>query len=290
MWNIQYNLSKNNYSPGDVGCIYPTITNKGQDPIYVQEVGVQFDWQYSQNQWHGVQCGYLLNPGYQIGLPSIRFDVPNHCIGPHNYKFGVVLQSNHGGYWTDQYPTWADEPSQIAVSLLPRYQAFVSRSLLLQDNSAIDPIIRKIDLYGFDSYTVGINVFARGPENIPQTVKEEIRRSDCLIAIATKRDLTVHGIYKTFEYLHGESGIAYGLNKPILILKEDEVQLGGIASMLPQLEFARNNSSLIYDLEAKLWQFRQMVSDYKSSQFRDDLIDCGIKVLAVVGLFSLFRG
>jgi len=73
---------------------------------------------------------------------------------------------------------------------MPTYRAFISRSNRDEDKPIVEPIISFVQLWGFKTYTVGINVFENNPDNITKRIKNEIMKSDCLIGIATKSDLS----------------------------------------------------------------------------------------------------
>ncbi len=109
--------------------------------------------------------------------------------------------------------------------------------------------------WGFDTITVGIEVEVP-EEEVPLRVREEIKRADALIAIATPRfGDALTGLWRTLEWLHGEVGIAFGVDKPLLILKDKRVSLGGLLSYLsgaghiPYIEFDPYN---LEELKLKL--------------------------------------
>ena len=124
----------------------------------------------------------------------------------------------------------------------PLYRVFVSRGLSIEDRVISDPIVEMIREWGFEAVTVGVEVEVPR-ELVARKVREEIMEADALIAIATPRHLdALTGLWKTLEWLHGEVGIAFGIDKPILILKDKRVDLGGLPSYLrfehvPIIEF-----------------------------------------------------
>lgn len=137
--------------------------------------------------------------------------------------------------WLDVGYYQSDKQYFISVYPRPLYRVFVSRGLraedrVIEDRVIGDPIVRMIREWGFETVTVGVEV--KVPEElVPQKVKEEIMKADALIAIATPRFLdALTGLWRTLEWLHGEVGVAFGVNKPLLILKDKRVSLGGLPS------------------------------------------------------------
>jgi len=57
------------------------------------------------------------------------------------------------------------------------------------------------------------------------------------MAIATSRDMDlISGVWRTLEWLHGETGIAFGLDKPLLFWKSDDVAVEGLPGYLADTE------------------------------------------------------
>jgi hypothetical protein len=73
--------------------------------------------------------------------------------------------------------------------------------------------------------------------------------------VATRRNYDqITSTWRTLEWLHSELGIAYGINKPLLVLKENTVKLKGLPSYLtsfdnniPLVKFDRSNLDEIID-------------------------------------------
>jgi len=134
--------------------------------------------------------------------------------------------------WVDLGYYSSENQYFISVYPTPLYRVFVSRGLSAEDRAIGDPIAEMIREWGFETVTVGVEVEVP-EEQIPTKVKEEIKRCDALIAIATPRHLdTLTGLWRTLEWLHGEVGMAFGIDKPLLILKDKRVSLGGLPGYL----------------------------------------------------------
>jgi len=112
----------------------------------------------------------------------------------------------------------------------------VSRGLSREDRAIGDPIAEIIREWGFETITVGIEVEAP-EEQVPLKVKEKIKKCDALVAIATSRYRdALTGLWRTLEWLHGEVEIAFGIDKPLLTLKDKRVSLGGLPGYLSELK------------------------------------------------------
>lgn len=259
---------------------------------FLSEVGLHFDWQ-EQNYWYPQQLDQQLNPGQSYPY-FIQFTIPNETIGMHNFRFDVNMSklerrnwngyaSTNNYYWTTPELTSTVEDNQIRIQPFPRLSAFVSRSAHSNDAPVIDPIVNKITDWGFDPVTVGINVFTEF-NNVPLEVRQQIIYSDCLIAIATKRDISaVTGLWKTLEWLHNEVGIAFGLEKPILVLRDYEVQVGGLPSIMPawQIPFdVYNLQAIERDLARHMPTFRQEILNTKSRAFWKNIGKVSLPLLA----------
>lgn len=174
---------------------------------------------------------------------------------------------------------------------------FVSRGLRTEDRVIGDPIAEMIREWGFETVTVGIE--RQVPEEqVPMTVREEIRRADAIIAIATPRYMdALTGFWKTLEWAHGEIGIAFGIDKPLLILKDRSVSLGGLPSYLetqkqiPNIEYSPYNlEELRIGLSTAMPGFREWIESKRKQEFFNDLGKIAIGGLAVVGGIAILNG
>jgi len=83
------------------------------------------------------------------------------------------------------------------------------------------------------------------------------------------------GVWITLEWLHAETGIAYGLNKPLLILKDRKVTLrsslpGYLAKSerVPIIEFDPYNlEELRNKLSAVMPKFREWIESKKRQEY-----------------------
>lgn len=69
------------------GCVTASVTQ-----VYVEDVGMQFDWQRSSNQSHSTKVGENLTVGLTTAY-VIRISIPaNVSVGPHDYTIYYIGQ------------------------------------------------------------------------------------------------------------------------------------------------------------------------------------------------------
>jgi hypothetical protein len=153
-----------------------------------------------------------------------------------------------------------------------------------------DPIAMLMNDWSFLTRTVGIEV------QVPDTlvdlqVRREILAADAVILIATPRSYDIQSrTWLTLEWLHDEIGIAFGFQKPLLILKDKSVKLGGLPSYLtgkyPQLQIEFSPSTL-EQLKLRLSQampsLRRSIEDNNTTQLVQGVGTSIIAGLAIVG-------
>lgn len=295
-WEVSSNFDKAVYPPGSKGRVWGNLVNTGDSSIWLDDIGIQYSWQ--NNLWYPYDVNRCLNPKASRYF-SIEFEVPSDILGTNTFHVGanarycIPYQTWKGhdyvetSRWSEPEATWTAEPGYIKIAPYPKYSAFVSRSVSERDSSTIDPIVQSIEDWGFEIHTVGINLFT-APEDVPDYVREWILKSDCLIAVATKRDISaITGLWKTLEWLHGEVGIAFGVDKPILILRDYEVQLGGLPSSIPswQIPFdIANLQAIKTDLSMKMPAFRSQIGESRKTKFWVNMKNVAIPV--VVGFLA----
>jgi len=135
-------------------------------------------------------------------------------------------------------------------------------------------------------------------KDVPMAVREEIKKSDAAVGIATPRFMdALTGLWKVLEWHHDEVGIAFGIDKPLLILKDRRVSLGGLPSYLekseqvPTLEFDPNNlDEFRMELSATMPGFRDWIETRRKQEFLDTLGKIALGGLAVVGTITIISG
>jgi hypothetical protein len=141
---------------------------------------------------------------------------------------GRLFASNRNTYFINVLPQ-----RQINSS---RYKVFVSRSIRDKDRPIGDFITQRLRQWNLETRTVGIEVYAT-KQNTARTIKKEIRNADGVVAIATPRNYDqITNTWRTLEWLYSEHGIAYGIDKPLLVLRESSVSLDALPYYLDSFE------------------------------------------------------
>ena len=145
-----------------------------------------------------------------------------------------------------------------------RFIVFLSRGRLGQDRIIGDIIKARLKEWNIDTKTVGIDIESSDEQTL-QIIKKEISESHGLIAIATPRNYNIiTQTWQTLEWLHAELGIAFAINKPLLIIKENDTELRGLPSYLvnytniPSFSYNRNDiQNLIINIDNCMPFFRE---------------------------------
>lgn len=295
-WRVSWNFDRGMYAPGSGGTCSVWLENTSNTFLYAQKVWLGFDWQGDEAFYR--ECRVQVPPNRNFFLTSLGFDVPKTRAGMIMYSVGVDLQEYNDVYKTwNKLPTWWTERNFFIKSIpTPYFKAFISRGIRPEDRVTSDPIVEMIKDWGFETVTVGLEKMA-DRDLIDEGVKHEIDTSDCLIAIATGRYIdAISGVWKTLEWLHGETGIAFGLNKPLLLLKSDDVAVGGLPGYLadkgkvPTVSFnILNLDNLRHRIDGIMPSFREWISTKKSQDFWNAVAKAGL-LLLIGGIFGYALG
>jgi len=143
------------------------------------------------------------------------------------------------------------------------FKAFLSCSLSPEDRGIIEFFRKLIKSFGIEPEIYDYQEIGR----IPDKVKENIIRSDCLIAIATKRKKIEGSDYWACpDWIQHEIALANAYNKPIAIFVEDGVKIEGFIEMEERREkFYRDD--LIRDID-KVTTFLFNLRKYLESMYQ----------------------
>lgn len=214
-WIIRWNFNKESYAPGESAVISLWLENTGDTYLYVSDLGLEFDFKICNLE----TISGMVRPRTNKFLGNANLLLPENVVGRKIFRLKYRMYE-YINDWVDLgfYPS----EKQYCISIYPRpfYRVFVSRGLRIEDRAIGDPIAQMIREWGFDTVTVGIEVEVP-EEQVPSQVVKEIRRADAFVAIATPRHLdALTGQWRTLEWNHDEFGIAFGIHKPLLILKD----------------------------------------------------------------------
>lgn len=143
------------------------------------------------------------------------------------------------------------------------FKAFLSCSLLPEDREIIEFFMKLIKSFGIEPEIYDYQEIGR----IPDKVKENIIRSDCLIAIATRRKKIEGSDYWACpDWIQHEIALANAYNKPIAIFVEEGVKIEGFIGMEERREkFIRDD--LIKDID-KVTTFLFNLRKYLESTYQ----------------------
>lgn len=294
--SIEWSFNRPTYLPGDTAWVNVWFSNAGDTSVYLSELEIEFDFgRYSLESVAG-----SVPPHNRVPLGRGELLLPNDVVGQRAFRFGYRLHECFDdalvdwvdtGYWESQ------DEFFLGLYPTPLYRAFISRGLWPEDRALGDPVAEMIREWGFQTTTVGIEVHA--PQNgVPTAIREHIGKSDAMIALATPRfqdELT--GLWRTLEWLHAEAGIAFGADKPLLILRDNSVSLGGLPSYLsrpadvPVLSFDRSHPEALQAVfSGAMPSFRDWIATKKRDVFLRTLGKIAVGSLAAYGAYKLLRG
>ena len=289
-WILRWNFDKTTYSPGEIATISFWVENTGDTYLYFSDFEMEFDFGICNVESISGQ----IPPRSNIFLGRTRILLPKNVVGRRLFVIRHRVYEYINDTWVDVEVTQYDKKFILNIYPQPFYKVFISRGLRIEDRAIGDPIVEMIKEWGFKTVTVGVERYVPD-EQVPIAVREEIQRCDAIIAIATPRYLdALSGFWRTLEWLYSETGIAYGLNKPMLILKDRRVFLDGLPSYLatykhaPMIEFDPYN---IEELRAKLAtvmpSFREWIETKRRQEFSETLRRLIAGGLAIIGLMAL---
>jgi len=292
-WIIRWNSDKESYSPGESALVSFWLENMGDTPLYLSELKLEFD--FGTYDLKNI-CG-TAPPRVNTFLGNVRLLLPENVVGRKIFTIKYRMHEYVNNNWIDLGYYQSDKQYFISVYPKPFYRVFVSRGLSYEDRAIGDPIVRMMREWGFETVTVGIEVKVPD-EQVPQRIKEETKRADALVAIATPRYMDAFtGLWRTLEWLHGEVGIAFGIDKPLLILKDKRTSLGGLPSYLTNLEQAPiiefdpyNLDELRTGFSTIMPGFREWIETKRRQKFFDALGRIIVGGLAVAGGIAILSG
>jgi len=291
-WRIRWNYDRESYQPGNSGVVSFYLENLGDTPLFVSDIGLQFGWM--RDKYYHIELresyGNIVPPNSNRFITTMNFNISGTVTGQTLYRIYYHLyEYKSTNRWYDLGERWSEDKYFINVFPLPYYRAFITRSLSPEDRSTGDEIVRIIKEWGFTTKTVEFKERV-SDEVLRENIRSEILNSDCLVSIATPRYLdALSGVWRTFSYLHGEVGIAFGHDYPILILVDNRVAIDGLPSTLREYMIEFNP----YDYEATrkrisatMPSFRDWIANKKWEEFTGTLgkIALGVGLVIAGGI------
>jgi hypothetical protein len=276
MWQVEWKFNKPVFQPRDSGKVSIWLENMGTAPVYISEVGIQFDWQ--GDCWFPLSSNAFLEPGKKQHVGNIDFEFPPNIIGVHLFRFGVRSDG-----WS--FPEWTDW-SEINIGIFPKLKAFVSRLGSIQEKERLRPLLEVIETWGFEPYTY------EGPDSpeVPYIIAQQLKEADSIIVIATSQFYdSAHCMWQTSPWLHREFFGGFSQGKPSVIFRERGVYFDGLLSpTVPTIEFS-NIEEAISNAHMLLPQLRESALEQKrakSSSWVWTLVG-GVLTLGLVGALAV---
>ena len=284
-WKLAAQFERHTYSPLENATIDLCFVNNGFTTIRITDAIIHLDFGSLRLP------EFVVTPMTNASLGPYEIRIPQNVVGCRFFDVRFRIQEIFTMEYSIDHGFQQSTTSFISVLPRPWYRVFVSRSISSQDMRVGDVISSMIAEWGFETATVGIEVKVSDTE-IPERVKDEISKANGVIAILTPRTLdAVTNLWRTLEWAQSEIGVAFGINKPLLILKDRRVEVGGLPSFLVRygqalsLEYDHYNLNYLrYNLALLMPTFRAWIEGQNFQQFVELL-----KKLAIGG-FALFGG
>lgn len=289
---MRWNFNKESYTPGESALIGLWLENRDDTYLYLSDLLVEFDFgRYNLETTSG-----RVPPRTNKFLGNVNLLLPQNVVGRKIFRLKYRMYE-YTNDWVDLGFHEPDKRYFISIYPKPFYTVFVSRGLRIEDRAIGDPIGQMVKEWGFETVTVGIEIKVP-EEQVPSQVREKISRADAVLVIATPRYMdALTGVWRTLEWIHDEVGIAFGINKPLLILKDRGVSVGGLPSYLgelkqaPLIEFDPDNlDELRIGFSAIMPGFREWIEDERRQEFFDGLKRIVVGGFAVVGGIVVISG
>jgi hypothetical protein len=242
------------------------IINATDLPIFIGNCYWQFSC-YPDLQPGVVTLNVSIRPKDSISVPSWRLPIPEIKEGKYEVRVSLdtwIWDATHGNWlYLGRIDPDRGEPFYIVHN--PRFRAFISRSNRDIDRPIVESIISVIQSWGFDTHTVGVNEIEPDKNRVPDRIKEEITKADCVFAVATPRDVsTVPHLVRTLTWLHNEVSFSFMANKPTLLLADENVVLDGLieTNQIPTIKYsAKELDSFLSHLHQLMSVIRKILVD-----------------------------
>jgi len=291
LWKLYPSPNKPIYAPKDNISIHFNVENLLTNTyLYFSKLIIHPSW---SSVPISEDTNLQLSPKSMSFLKYIQFKVLESVTGEQNLKLGLTTW-----FWDSSLKEWislgdifTNIDYRINITPSPVYKAFISRSNRNEDIPIVEPIIEKIRSWGFETKTVGINVFAKDEKKVPSKIIGEIISSDCLIAIATPRDLSaIDDFYKTFAWLQSEVSFAFMKKKPIIVFLDDRVKPEGLVANKYLLIFSFsifNYLKLYNEMNQVMPLLRKIIKGRKEEDFNKMLTTLFKKIASAPEVFFL---
>jgi hypothetical protein len=234
--------------------------------------------------------GPVVSPGQSQEICTHLVEAPREFCGEIGGSFTLRRRALVRGTWTP--PVLEETPPCLKVLIRPTKKLclFVSHGIRDGDLAINEPLTDVLRAWNFETVTVGVEVKVTEAE-VANRVRGEILSSPGIVVIATPRTLdSLNQTWKTLEWAHGETGIAFAGEKPILVFQDQSVELGGLPRYLEKAgkadiyTFSSKNIEQAFGIvHRQMLRFRQMVAAQAAKMSKERFKGTLKSVLAALG-------
>jgi hypothetical protein len=281
LWNLYITADSFVKRPGEILNTSLTVLNLSDSALYFSRAEISPSWTRDKRGIKSINRKDYLAAGDAAFLTSFRLRVPSNP-GLYTLKFGLEtwIYNYYTANWENLGVLRTDDWGYIQVAPHPSYTAFISYSSRKEDIPIVEQIITMIELWGFQSLRVGIDVFSEDPTRIPDDIKNQIERCDAFIGIVTPRDYSnQEKRFKTFPWLHVESGVAFQSDKPLLFIVDERIRPEGLLEYpnFPKVFYHPTKLDVLeHRFAVTMPGFRKWIAEKKQDDFWVGLAKAGL--------------
>ncbi|MCK4419989.1 hypothetical protein KAV79_09290 [Candidatus Aerophobetes bacterium] len=257
------------------------VQNLSESALYFSKAEISPSWAEDKKGIKTLQGRDYLSSGDSMFLTEFCLRLPSKP-GLYTLKFGLEtwIYNYYTTNWENLGVLRTSNWGYMQVTPHPFRKAFISYSSRKEDVPIVEQIITMIRLWGFEPVRVGINVLSEDPAKIPDDIKNQIKKCDAFIGIATPRDYSIQERrFKTFPWLHVESGEAFQSDKPLLFIVDERMKPEGLLeySDFPKVFYHPTKLDILeHRLAVIMPGFRKWIAGKKQKDFLDGLVKAGL--------------
>ncbi len=237
---INTKIQVDSYPNNNTHILKITFSNDEKIQLYLQSCYISIPDLNIYN--HFIEIKKVLRKSNWFFNPQVKISIPLKLTQKIVFRYNFVIDILVNRLEKEKYgpPCSFLSQSYFQFTPTPVYRAFISRSVRDSEKNAPDIISQYIQYWGFSPYTVGIHPLNKqfSDEELLVEINNQIQMADVVFGIATRRDKLADNLHwKTFEWLQGETGMAYAKKKQILIFVEKGIDLSGPAAKCNSIEF-----------------------------------------------------
>lgn len=281
LWSLYIKVDSFIKRPKESLKITLTVRNLSDSALYFSRVEIFPSWTTGKKGIKLIDRKDYLAAADATFLTHFNLMLPSKP-GLYTLKFGLEtwIYNYYTANWGNLGVLRTDNWGYIQVTPHPFYKAFISYSSRKEDIPIVEQIITMTKLWGFKPVRVGIDAFSEDPAKIPDDIKNQIERYDAFIGIATPRDYSIQERrFKTFPWLHVESGEAFQSNKPLLFIVDERIKPEGLFeySKFPKVFYHPTKLDILeHRLAVVMPGFRKWITEKKQKDFWNGLVKAGL--------------